>query len=484
MSATDSRAILAPAFERNWSKTLLVTADGRDVSYEAFWQNSERMALRLAGLGARRGSRLLVRAENSPHVIELYMASAMAGYVACPIDPALPQPRVAAVEAQLRPDLLVDDAQLAHLVRSPVPGGEPLQWGSGEDDFLIVCSSGSTEEPKAIVHTVRSMIDSASSFSQLARMDGDTIVYHHFPMFYMAGIFNLFLSPLVAGATIVVGPQFSKQEMLRFWEVPLRHGVNHLTLTPTMARALCAVYRRDDRVAEHLSKYQAAIATGSPLYPSIGEGFYTTFHMPLRSCYGVTEVGGTITFQDWDDALALQSMGRWAAATQIRAGVEGAPGEILVKTPFMARGYLRTGAVVSPYDADGFFHTGDLGYVQDGRLHFTGREGDLVKKGGEFVSTQLIEDLALRSRLIADAAVVAIPDEFWGALIVLFYVPHADAGEQDILAEFGSLFSEGLREIERPDKIIPVPWMPKTAIGKIVKRELVSKYTLRPGAAV
>jgi len=122
--------------------------------------------------------------------------------------------------------------------------------------------------------------------------------------------------------------------------------------------------------------------------------------------------------------------------------------------------------------------------VQDGRLYFTGREGDLVKKGGEFVSTQLIEDLALRSTLVTDAAVVAVSDEFWGTLLVLFYVPHADASEQDILAEFGRLFSDGLRDIERPDKIIPVPWMPKTAIGKIVKRELVSKYTLRPGAVV
>src|SRR5207302_11496736 len=101
-----------------------------------------------------------------------------------------------------------------------------------------------------------------------------------------------------------------------------------------------------------------------------------------------------------------------------------------------------------------------------------------VKKGGEFVSTQVVEDLALRTRLVTDVAAVGVPDEFWGAKLVLFYVPQADASESEILTALDRLFAEHLREIERPDKIIPVPWMPKTSIGKIVKRQLVDTYTL------
>ena len=73
-------------------------------------------------------------------------------------------------------------------------------------------------------------------------------------------------------------------------------------------------------------------------------------------------------------------------------------------------------------------------------------------------------------------------DEFWGARVVLFYIPKPNANEDEILAEFESAFSKGLREIERPDKIIPVPWMPRTSIGKVIKRELVDKYTLSRGS--
>ena len=172
-------------------------------------------------------------------------------------------------------------------------------------------------------------------------------------------------------------------------------------------------------------------------------------------------------------------MGSPAPETLIRAGANGEPREILVKTPFMAKGYLVNGQIINPFDADGFFPTGDLGELKDGLLFYHGREHDLIKKGGEFVSTALIEDLALRNRHVAEVAAVGIPDEFWGARVVLFYLPQAEADEESATAAFSRLFSEGLREIERPDKLIPVPWMPKTSIGKILKRELLEKYDVR-----
>jgi acyl-CoA synthetase (AMP-forming)/AMP-acid ligase II len=179
----------------------------------------------------------------------------------------------------------------------------------------------------------------------------------------------------------------------------------------------------------------------------------------------------------------MQSMGKAAAETVILAGTEAAPAEIRVKTPFMAKGYLQKGVLTDFRDSEGFFRTGDIGYQKDGMLYFSGREHDLVKKGGEFVSTQLIEDVGLGNPGVTDVAVVGVPDEYWGARVVLFYVPRENAQEQDILDAFNRAFGAQLRDIEHPDKIIPVPWMPKTSIGKIVKRELVDKYTITPAAA-
>jgi|GEM_PF-3192336 len=481
MAATGALATLSRTFQDNASRTLLVRADGAEVTYADFFAASENMARRLVELGVRNGERVMIQLDNSEELLSLYVACALAGVVAAPFDPQLPAPRAAALRARLAPKLLVDASVLPSL-RADASAATVLPEHSPDDDFLVIFSSGSTGEPKGIVHTLSTIVASAQSFAGLCGLNSDSVIYHHFPMFYMAGIFNLFFSPVLAGGKIVLGPAFSKAQMLRFWELPVKHGVNHLTLTPTMALSLAQLFRVDGKVLEHLSHYQAIIATGGPLYRSVAERFLQVFNAPLRTCYGVTELGGTITFQSWEDALAFQSMGSAAAETEIRAGSENQPAEIVVKTPFMAKGYLVKGELVDFRDADGFFHTGDIGYLKDGLLYFSGREHDLVKKGGEFVSAQLIEDIGLRNSSVTDVAAVGVPDEFWGARLVLFYVPQQNANEPEVLAEFDKLFVDGLRAIERPDKIIPVPWMPKTSIGKVIKRELVDKYTVNGDA--
>ena len=483
MTMTNARALLESTFERNASKRFLIAADGSETTYGQFLDEAKKIARNLVGRGLAPGSRLMIQVENSPHLLALYLGCALSGVVACPVDPQLPARRAAALKSRMAPALLVDEAELVKLLASPAQPAVALPDVAEDADFLIVFSSGSTGEPKGIIHSLRSMTQSAVSFAALSGLNADTVSYHHFPMFYMAGIFNQFFCPLVAGGAIVIGPRFSKLQMLRFWEVPMRTGVNCLTLTPTMALSLVQLYRRDGQLLDHLSKYQAVVATGGPLYRSIAEHFLDTFKIPLRGCYGVTEVGGSITFQSWEDALAFQSTGNFDPAIEVVGGSEDKPSEVLVKTPFMATAYLINGERTSICDDKGFFRTGDLGYVRDGLLYFVGREHDLIKKGGEFVSTQLVEDLALRNAQVTDVAVVGAEDEYWGARLVLFYVPAANAMEPEVLSEFDRLFADGLRPIERPDKIIPVPWMPKSSIGKILKRELVGKYTLTSTAA-
>ena len=483
MPVTSAHAPLKDIFAANASKRFLLAAGAKPLSYGEFYQSAVNIGRQLQQRGIKPGDRLMIQAENSEKLLALFVACALTGAVACPLDPLLPASRAAAFRSRVAPALRIDEQMLDALHAAAAQPGAAFAPVPDDADFLVVFSSGSTGEPKGIVHSLRSMMDSADSFAALSGLNADSVVYHHFPMFYMAGIFNQFFCPLAAGGSIVIGPRFSKLQMLHFWDLPMQTGVNCLTLTPTMALLLAQLYRNDARLQEHMSRYQAVVSTGGPLYRSVAEQFLEKFGVPLRGCYGVTEAGGSITFQSWEDALAVQSMGAAAPGTEIRAGSEAAPAEVLIRTPFMAKGYLVKGELAGIGDAEGFFHSGDLGFMRDGLLYFSGREHDLIKKGGEFVSTQQIEDLGLRNKGVTDVAAVGVPDEFWGARLVLFYVPGQGAAEPEILAEFDRLFVDGLRAIERPDKIIAVPWMPKTSIGKIVKHELVEKYTLVNGAA-
>ena len=456
-----------------------VCEGGPQLSYGQFWQRAQAQADRLAELGMRADDRLLIRLENGLDHLQLYLACAIGGFVACPVDNSLPEARLAAIRRQVEPRYEVEAGNAAQWSAPSDGSARALRPTDHEPDFLVIMSSGTTGSPKGIVHTVQSLVQSARSFAALAGHDRTTVVYHHFPMFYMAGVFNLFLCPAVAGSRIVIGPRFSGAQMVRFWELPRAHGVNHLTLTPTMALSLARMYRTDPGLLDYLSHFNGVISTGSALVPAVAERFEATFGVPLLSCYGVTEVGGSITLQHWEDALAAESVGQWQSEVQLQAGARAeTPAELLVRTPFMMRGYLANGKVTTPFDEQGYFHTGDLGYLQAGRLFITGRENDFVKKGGEFVPLLMVEDLALREPGVQEAAVVAVPDDFWGNRIVLFYVPQPDQELDEIEAALSVRFDAQLRKIEQPDKMIAVPRLPKTAIGKTVKRELVRRYTL------
>lgn len=473
-----SAALLDSIARRPGDTPLLIAADGHTTSLGGFFSVAANMARRMAESGVAPGDRVMVQVENSDRLLAFYLACALSRVAACPLDPAMPASRVAALKPTVTPTLFVDGAMLAAL-DEPAATDTALPGPDDAADWLIIFSSGTTGEPKGIVHTQGSLLSSAQSFATLSELGPESVIYHHFPMFYMAGIFNMFLCPLVAGARIVVGQKFSQLQMLSFWELPIRHGVNHLTLTPTMALSLCQLHRRDDRLQDHLSRYQTIISTSSTLHKSVAERFLHTFGVPLRTCYGVTEVGGSITVQSWAEGLAFESCGPFAAEVQVRAGdSESAPAEILVRTPFMMRGYLTKAGVTTPFDADGYFHTGDIGYVSGGRLFVTGRDNDLVKKGGEFVSLGLIENLALSLPQVAEASVVAVPDDYWGNKIVLFYVPAAGIGIDETEDAAKTVFAATLRKIEIPDKIVAVPWFPKTSIGKTVKRDLIARYTL------
>ena len=467
---------------RGGHRPLLILPDGERISYHRFLLSAENMAAQLAGQGLEEGDRVLVTLENGEPVLRLYVACALLGIVVCPVDPASPPARLAMLNRALQPKLTIDAAALESLLDGAAMGIAKLPpLDNKERDFLILYSSGTTGEPKGIVHSIRSLIESAQSFAELSGLSNDSVIYHHFPMYYMAGIFNLFLCPAVSGATIVVGPQFSRLSMLRFWDLPQRFGVNHLTLTPTMAHSLTLLYRTDDALLAHLSRYEVIISTGSILYSSVAQRFLGTFGVPLRSCYGVTEVGGSITLQDWQMATGLEScVGTWAPGTEIRAGRSAeTPAEILIRTPTMMRGYLAQG-VVSPFNGqDNFFPTGDHGYIVDDRLFIVGRTNDTIKKGGEFVSLASIENHVLACPHIADAAAVGVPDDAWGQKIILFYVPKPDIDEEVIESALAEIFATHLRRIEHPDRIVPTPWFPKTSIGKTVKHKLIERYTLR-----
>jgi len=403
------------------------------------------------------------------------------GIIACPIDPSLPNKRYLSLKDEIKPSYIIDDTKKIEKIEIKNINKASSQ-NNYENSFVMLYSSGTTGNPKGILHTPKSLITSAESFAKLSGMNSDSIIYHHFPMYYMAGIFNMFLCPMVSGSKIVLGKRFSKEQMFNFWDIPMKYGVNNLTLTPTMAISLVKIYRNNNNLMQYIKSISHIITTGSYLYESIYDDFKTKFSISLQTCYGVTEVGGTITYMSREESASFNdSAGFYDKNIKFKCnGTEKTSGEIIIKTPFMMSGYFINGKIISGLK-NGYFNTGDIGYLKNNRLFITGRKSDRIKKGGEFISIPYIENILMKSDLINELSVIGFEEPFWGNKILVFYIPNSKIKRGKLKSELINYGLKYLTSIEMPDDYIQIEKMPTTSIGKIKKKDLISRYKKNNG---
>lgn len=395
------------------------------------------------------------------------------GIIACPVDPNLAPIKFEKFLTELNPKFVIDNLNEI-VINENKDHTNFFSHNNLDGIFLLLFSSGTTGKPKGILHKTKSLIDSAKSFSILSGLSRTSIVFHHFPMYYMAGIFNMFLCPMVSGSKIVIGNQFTKKHMLNFWEMPMKYSVNNLTLTPTMAIALVKVYRKDEKIHKYIQTIESVISTGSYLYQSIFEKFSERFSLKLQTCYGITEAGGTITYKSKNDLNLYDSVGSFDKNTEFKcSGTKEVPSEVYVRTPYMFSGYFVNGKYEN-FLSDQFLSTGDLGYMLKKQLYISGRTGDMIKKGGQFVSISAIENEFVNITYIDELSVIPIEDEFWGSKILLFYVPKIDI--DGIQLKLIKHAKNVLNKIEQPDEYIEINKFPKTSIGKIIKKDLIKLY--------
>ena len=470
-------------FHKYKNNDFLIKEDGSVTSYFEFWIVAKEIAMILLSIGLKEGDFLLLKIENSGDYLKLYIACMLTGIIACPIDPDLPKERYETILNEIKPRYIIDNIQKINDIEINDTIENPSVNNENNKNCIMLFSSGTTGKPKGIVHSVMSLLTSAKSFAQLSGINTKTIVYHHFPMFYMAGIFNMFLCPMVSGGKVVLGKRFSAEQMFSFWNIPMKYGVNNLTLTPTMAISLARIYRHDEKVMTYIQSLDSIISTGSYLYETVFSEFLSKFSIPLQSCYGVTEVGGTITYKNKKESVIKyqDSVGYFDKDIKfICNGTKRQPDEIRVKTPFMMSGYFINNKIISGLK-NGFFYTGDIGYIENARLFVTGRKGERVKKGGEFVSLSYIEDILMKFELIDELSVVSIEDSFWGNKILVFYTFGNHVVGNEINEKIDNYALQHLTSIEMPDEYICIDKIPKTSIGKVKKKDLINIYNKKMG---
>jgi fatty-acyl-CoA synthase len=344
-------------------------------------------------------------------------------------------------------------------------------------------TGGTTGLPKLVPHTHGNQIHAAWSFAQAFGITERDVGMNGLPMFHVGGTSTWGMSILGAGGHVVVmGPiGYRDPAMVReVWAIAAHYRATMTGSVPTTIGAMSEV-----PVGAHdLSSLRMAQTGGAVLPRAVAERFERRAGIPLLEQYGMTESVATIASTPWHGEHVRGSVGFRCPFSELRVVRQGAPGAplqdaapgesglVLCRGRQIVAGYVDARHTQGAFTPDGWLITGDVGYLTAaGWLVLTGREKDLIIRGGHNIDPAAIEEVANSHPSVAACAAVGMPDGYAGEVPVLFVVAAAGTGID--MAELQGWLKERIHEPPaKPRHVFVLDALPTTAVGKIYKPDL------------
>ncbi len=358
---------------------------------------------------------------------------------------------------------------------------DPHLAESDDDVSVQLYTSGTTGLPKGVMLTNRNFSGLVETGEQL-EIGPDVVSMVAMPLFHIGGS-GWALFGMAAGAHSVLVREIDPVAVLRL--IP-EHRITHTFLVPAVLQFLTVLPEVEDVDYSSLK----VIAYGaSPISEDVLVRCIEVFKCGFYQVYGLTETTGAITLLTPADHLDLEHRERLRSAGQPMKGVEircvdlasgedveaGAVGEVWIRAPQVMKGYWSndeaTGNAVTP---DGWFKTGDAGYIVDGYLYLHDRVKDMVVSGGENVYPAEVENVLMKHPAVGDVAVIGVPSERWGEEVKAIVVR---AGGQDPSPEELIAFSKThLAGYKVPKSIDFADALPRNPSGKVLKKDLRAPF--------
>lgn len=487
--------------------TALICGDHR-LTYSELNKSVNQIAQAIHAAGIRKGDKVAMLLPNRRELWELYWAIAKLGAVSVPLSSLM---RGNGLRNQLNnadTALLVTTASVAdhldpmfdalrlrrndvwlidtgnhhgydsfHDHKNRASNEEPPEADSHPDDlYNIIYSSGTTGEPKGIMHTHRIRAAYMTLFSSYYRMTPESVVLHSGSIIFN-GSFLTTMPVMFLGGTFILHVSFDTEAVVRAIE---EEDVTHTFLVPSQ---IVAALEHPDFNGEKISSLEMILSAGAPLHQQHKEEIHRCLPGVFHELYGLTE--GFVTILDKTDfhkkpgsvGCPPQFFEMRIVDDQGRDLPPGEVGEIVGRGPILMAGYYKDPMRTRDAIRDGWLYTGDLGYAdEDGYLFLVDRKKDMVISGGVNIYPKDIEGVVIGHPAIREAAVFGVPDESWGETLIAAVVlkPSSGAQDEDTLK---SWINE--RVDARFHKVKAVHIMadfPRNVAGKTLKREIKRHY--------
>lgn len=348
------------------------------------------------------------------------------------------------------------------------------------DLAVLPYSSGTTGKAKGVMLTHRNLVANIAQFEPMIQLTKDAVVLAVLPFFHIYGMNVILNTTLHLRAKLVTMPRFDLEQFLGLIQ---DHKIDMLYIAPPMAVALAkhpAVESYD------LSSVTRVMSGAAPLDESLGEAVHAKLGCDVLQGYGMTELSPVthVIPPDRKD-LSIGSIGFAIPNVETKVvdpgtgeeivpvpGERSAPGELWLRGPMVMKGYLgNEQATAETIDADGFLHTGDIAEVgEKGEIFVVDRLKELIKYKGYQVPPAELEAVLLTHPAIADAAVVAHPDEEGGEIPRAFVV--VQPGQELSADEVIAYVAEKVAPHKKVRMVDFIDAVPKSASGKILRKDL------------
>jgi len=508
-------------------KTLATRVPGRPLfryTYAEFAERTTRLAGVLRDLGIKKGDRVATLAWNSHRHLEIYWAAPLSGAVLHTLNFRLSAQDLTYIINHAQDSVIFADASVSPMlaairdkipsvkrivimkdtVDAAVPDGVPEyeallaqarpleRWPQlAETDALGMCyTSGTTGHPKGVVYTHRGIFlhCMAQAMADTMALSENDVILHVVPMFH-ANAWCVPYGGVMTGATqIFAGPNIQPKDIC---EIVQAEKVTFVGAVPTVWIAIKELVEKE---GFDISSIRCIPIGGSAAPRSLIEVFDKKFDATMMHAWGMTEMSpiGTLArlksyMREWpeDDQYGVRSkQGYPVAGVDLRiVNDEGkeqpwdgqSMGEIQVRGPWVLKSYYDNPDAADRFTSDGWFRTGDVAVIDpEGYIQITDRTKDLIKSGGEWISSIDVESMIMGHPKVLEAAVIAVPHPKWVERPLACVVPKPGVTVEP--REIIDYLRDKLARWALPDEVVLIDAVPKTSVGKFDKKVLRERF--------